>query len=383
MTVRRARNPFRFESPLEPEDLIGRGREVGWLVDAALERRVVSLAAPRRYGKTSVLRAAGRRLESEHDVVVAHVDLLGLADAEDFAARFGSAWRRAVAGRRRLRRQLDQLLGGLAEVGVTVLGSGVQVTRRPAREEAGVAAVHALLDLPGDADTPVLVVLDEFQALHAAWAQGEGVLRSHTQSPQQAGRVAWAFAGSQPSLLAAAFSDAGRAYYQQALALPLGRLADADLAGGIAEQFRATGREVGTALSPLLRLAAGHPQRAMLLAHALWDATPSGGEADNERWLAALAQVRARVADEAAGVWESLSPAQQAALRSVQRHGTATAAPTSPAGVSRASRQSAQDALLRRGLVEQVEVGAGVTGRRYRPVDPLLGDWLDQRKLGG
>ena len=381
MTAPRHANPFRFESPVEPGELMGREGEVRWLVEAALDHRVVSLAAPRRYGKTSVLRAAGERLAADHDTVVVHVDLLGLADAEDFAARFGTAWRRAVAGRRALKRQLDRLLGGLAEVGVTVLGSGVQVTRRPAREEAGVAAVHALLDLPGEAvaaGEQVLVVLDEFQALHAAWALGEGVLRSHTQSVEQAGKVAWAFAGSQPSLLAAAFADAGRAYYQQAIPLPLGRLTDRTLADGISARFGRTGREVGTALAPLLRLTAGHPQRAMLLAHALWEVTPAGTEADDARWRTAVARVRSRVADECAGVWESLSPAQQAALRSVQRLGSATAAPTPPAGVSRASRQSAQETLVRRGLVEPAEL-PGPRGRTYRLVDPLLGDWLERR----
>jgi len=99
-----------------------------------------------------------------------------------------------------------------------------------------VAAAHALLDLPGEAREPVLVVLDEFQALRAACGDGEGVLRSHTRSPQKAGRVAWAFTGSQPSLLAAAFADAGRAYYQKALPVPLRRLADADLSRGTAQR---------------------------------------------------------------------------------------------------------------------------------------------------
>ncbi len=105
------------------------------------------------------------------------------------------------------------------------------------------AAAHALLDLPGEAREPVLVVLDEFQALRAACGDGEGVLRSHTRSPQKAGRVTWAFTGSQPNLLAAAFADAGRAYYQQALPVPLRRLADADLSRGTAQRFTATRKE--------------------------------------------------------------------------------------------------------------------------------------------
>jgi len=372
-------NPFRFEGPLDPDDLIGRDVELDALVTAALERRIVSVAAPRRYGKTSLLRAAGRRVGEDYGFVVAHVDLLGLAGPEDFAARFGSAWRRATSGSRRLRRQVEQLAAGLVGLGVTVLGSGIQVTRRSPGDQTPLAVVHALLDLPGDADAPVLVVLDEFQALHAAWPDGEGVLRSHLQSPQQSGRVAWAFAGSQPTLLAAAFADAGRAFYRQALPVPLGRLPDADLAAEISERFAATDREAGPALAPLIRLAAGHPQRAMLLAHLLWTATPARGQAGHEAWEAALGRVRSIVTDEAAAVWESLRPPAQAALRAVHLYGSATAAAAAGPAASRSSRQAAQESLARSGVIEPDSRRGPRNGIRYRLVDPLLGDWIDQR----
>jgi uncharacterized protein len=373
-------NPFRFEGPIDPADLIGREAEVETLVRHALDRRVVSVAAPRRYGKTSLLRAAGQRLEDSHGFVVAHVDLLGLAGPEDFAARFGTAWRRATSGRAPLRRHLEAVVGGLGEVGVTLLGSGITVSRRDRDAGGTLSAVHALLDLPGDTDEPVLVVLDEFQALHAAWSQGEGVLRSHTQSPQQTGRVAWAFAGSEPSLLAAAFEDRGRAYYQQALRVPMPRLAATELARGIAERFESTGKDVGVGLGPLIDLAAGHPQRAMLLAHLLHEAVPPRGSATERHWQRALDSARRQVHDEATAVWESLTPAQRAALRAVHEHGSPTAAGTSGSGVSRASRQSAGQVLVRRGLIEDDDEPGPRGGRRYRLVDPMLGDWLDQRR---
>lgn len=370
-------NPFRFEGPIDPADLIGREREVETLVRHALDRRIVSVAAPRRYGKTSLLRAAGHRLADAHGFVVAHVDLLGLAGPDDFAARFGSAWRRATAARAPLRRHLEQVVGGLGEVGVTLLGSGISVRRRErGHDDGGLAAVHALLDLPGDTDEPVFVVLDEFQALHAAWPQGEGVLRSHTQSPQQTGRVAWAFAGSEPSLLAAAFEDRGRAYYQQALRVPMPRLADPELARGIAERFESTGKDVGVALGPLVALAAGHPQRAMLLAHLLHEAVPGRGVGTGRHWARALEAARSLVHDEATAVWESLTPAQRAALRAVHEYGSPTSGSST---VPRASRQTAGPLLVRRGLVEPDERPGPRGGRRYRLVDPMLGDWLDLR----
>lgn len=377
-------SPFRFDAPIEPGDLLGRQEEAAELIRLAVDRRVVSVAAPRRYGKTSLLRRVSSDLVAEHDFIVAKVDLLGLAGPADFLSRFGSAWRRAVAGERKLRRAAEQRFGGLASLGVTVLGSGFQVGFRERERSDVISALHAILDLPGEVDRPVLVVLDEFQALHDAWPAGEGVLRSHTQAAEQAGRVGYVFAGSQPSLLSAAFADAGRAFYNQVVQVPLGRLDDHTLAEGIAARFELTDRDVGTALGPLLLLAAGHPQRAMFLAHLLWDRTRRGSGAVEATYEATVARARAWVADEMEAIWLPLTPPSRAALRAVHRHGAATlAAAVREAGIGKHTLQEAQESLRVRGLIEADAARTGPRqGVRYRLVDPLLGDWMDHRGRG-
>ena len=63
----------------------------------------------------------------------------------------------------------------------------------------------------------------------------------------------------------------------QARGVRLGPLPEDALATYIGERFSRSGREVGAALDPLLATARGHPQRAMLLAHFLWERTPPRG----------------------------------------------------------------------------------------------------------
>jgi hypothetical protein len=369
-------SPFRFEGPVEPADLIGRAAEVARLADYARAGRAVSLAAPRRYGKTSLLRAVGATLEQER-FVVARVDLLGLDGPADFATRFATAWWRATERNRGLRAGVHRAMASLAGLGVTVSGVGVQVSF--ARGQDSGPVLQAVLDLPRQSERRVLVVLDEFQAVHAVWPQGEGVLRGHVQ--EQLGHAAYVFAGSQPHLLAAAFADRGRAFYNQTLRVPLGRLDDDALAQALFDRFGATGRDPGTTLSPLLRLAAGHPQRAMFLAHLLWELTPRGGTAGDETWAAALDRARRWTNDEMAAIWATLSGPQQVALRAVHRHGSATVAAAAHAAISRSSLQTAQHSLLRQGLIEDDDRHGGPRqGRRYRLVDPLLGDWVEQRR---
>ena len=64
----------------------------------------------------------------------------------------------------------------------------------------------------------------------------------------------------------------------------LGPLPQEELADFIAGRFETTGRDGGPALGWLLRLADGHPQRAMLLAHLLWREVEAGGAGDEDAW---------------------------------------------------------------------------------------------------
>jgi hypothetical protein len=370
------RSPFRFEGPVEPDDLIGRARETAQVVEYARAGRAMSIAAPRRYGKTSLLRAVGARLQDE-GCLVASVDLLGLDGPADFATRFATAWRRATESDRRLRGAVQRVFAGLSGLGVTVAGVGVQVSF--ARGQDPGAVLHTVLDLPRQVDQSVLIVLDEFQALHEAWPQGEGVLRGHVQ--QQLGKASYVFAGSQPHLLEAAFADSGRAFYNQVLRVPLGRLEGPALADAFADRFERTGRDAGFALGPLLDLADGHPQRAMFLAHLLWEQTARGATADDEAWEAVLRTARSWVADEMAGIWSPLSRNQQVALRAVAEHGSATVSAAASSGVPRSARQAAEASLLRLGLIELDEGRTGPRGgTRRRLVDPLLADWVLRRR---
>lgn len=371
-------SPFRFEAPVSPRDVIGREAEAAKLRDYLLSGRAVSIAAPRRIGKTSLLGKVAEDLGKHRPrVIVVRVDLLGLEGPGDFATRWASAWREAMPVSGRARRGLERAFNGLAGLGVTVAAVGVQVSFT--REEDQAPVLHALLDLPRQADCKVVVILDEFQALYDAWPDGEGVLRGHVQ--RQLGEVSYVFAGSQPHLLEAAFSQQGRAFYNQVLRFPLGRLGVGELQTALGDRFAAGGRDVRDALPLLLAKADGHPQRSMLLAHLLWEQVGRRRAATPEDVEAVLAKARTWVSEEMIGRWESLTPVQRAALRAVHRYGSAVVSPATGGSHSKASLQTAQNYLARQAVIEVDDNRSGSQGGvRYRLVDPLLGDWLDQRR---
>jgi uncharacterized protein len=234
-------------------------------------------------------------------------------------------------------------------------------------------ALHALLDLPlrleGEGRR-ALVVLDEFQDL-AKVREMDAILRSHIQFH---GEVAsYVFSGSEAGLMAQLFEAKDAPLYGQAVPLRLGRLAVGDLAAYVLDRFRGTEREVGDALGPMLAVAAGHPQRAMLLAHHLWEVVPAGEAATHASWQRAFAAALAQLEPELDAHWQRLTTVEQKTLRAVV---AGDGSPYRTAVLERldlqkASAQQALRNLAGRGEVERDD-------RRYRLVDPLFAVWVER-----
>ena len=150
----------------------------------------------------------------------------------------------------------------------------------------------------------------------------DAVMRSEIQHHGPA--VGYLFAGSHVGMMRELFASRRRAFYGQASPVDLGPLSPVDIGAFVAARFEATGRDAGLALGALLDVAEGHPQRAMLLAHALWDRTPHGTTAPPESAVEALDHVmRVDVADELEGTWVRLPAPQQRVLAAVAENSTA------------------------------------------------------------
>src|SRR5918996_1983319 len=279
-------NPFVYSRPIPPDDVIDRDEETAKLLGLAAGGHYVRLYAPRKYGKTSLLQRVLRDAEREEGMVPILVDLYGVLSPTDVAVRIERAYARQLKGG--LRARIDEFLQGTGlGLSLSAMGIGARLQLQPRADP--LTALHALLDLPLRLEERggrrAVIVLDEFQDV-ARIAAMDAILRSHVQFQ---GEVAsYVFSGSEPGLMKQLFEERDRPLYGQAVPLRLGRLADADIAAYVADRFRGTGRDVGDALGPLLETAKGHPQRAMLLAHRLWDHVAPGERADAADWRRAL-----------------------------------------------------------------------------------------------
>ena len=274
-------NPFVYSRPVGPDEIIDRDDETQRLLAAAVGGHYVRLYAPRKYGKTTLLRRVLRDAEQQEGMIPILVDLYGVLSVADTAVRFERAYARQLKGKVRARIEEFLQSTGLG-LSLGAFGIGAKLLLDPRTNP--LPALHTLLDLPLRLEEGggfrALIVLDEFQDITKV-REMDALLRSHIQ--HQGEVASFVFAGSEPGLMRELFEQQERPLYGQAVPMRLERLADADVAAYIVERFRESGRSVGDALNPLVGAAQGHPQRAMLLAHRLWEEVEPDGHRDARR----------------------------------------------------------------------------------------------------
>jgi len=366
-------NPFVYSRPLSPDDIIDRDGETETLLRHALGGHYVRLYAPRKLGKTSLLRRVLRDGERE-GLIPIMVDLYGVLSLADVTVRIERAYARQLKGA--LRARIDGFLKSTG-LGLSLGAFGVSAKLQVDATVDPLPSLHALLDLPlrleAGGGFRALIVFDEFQDI-AKVHDLDAIVRSHVQLQ---GEVAsYVFAGSEPGMMERLFEERHRPLYGSAVPVRLGRLEDADIAAYVSARFAETGRDAGDGLNPLLAAAQGHPQRAMLLAHRLWEQVAEGEAATFADWEAAHEATLAELQPELEAEWRSYSTSEQKALRAVI-DGRGSPFRTRVLEQLALERSTAHKAIRRLAASAAIEPD----GRRQRLVDPLFAEWIG--RLGG
>src|SRR5437773_414447 len=85
-------NPFIYSRPLAPEDIIDRDDETYELLRNVVGGHFVRLFAPRRFGKTSLLKRALRDGEEQEGLIPILVDLYRASSIADVTVRMERAY---------------------------------------------------------------------------------------------------------------------------------------------------------------------------------------------------------------------------------------------------------------------------------------------------
>jgi uncharacterized protein len=370
-------NPFRYSEPLPVEALINRDDEAKELLERAEESNNSRLVAPRRFGKTSLLRRVMHDADRQGWATV-YVDFFGVLTLADISQRIERAYAEQLRGRlatwfagaRRMLRPTLRAGGG-------PLPAGAEITIDAQSEPPLLDRLALPRRLHERHGTRTLVVFDEFQDVLSTTDRADAVIRSEIQHHGDA--ASYIFAGSHMGMMRELFADRRRAFYGQAAPVELPPLPPEEAAHYIATHFQRTGRDIGRALDPLLALAQGHPQRTMLLAHTVWELTPSGQGATEEIWQTAYERAMHQVRDELRTTWTALPAGHRRALTAIAENTSALYAAGRRHGGSRGGAiHTAVQALQDRGEID--EDATARTG--YRLTDPLLAAWIAEGRGG-
>lgn len=370
-------NPFIYDDPVPPEELVDREHEVEKLLELADGAHNTRLQAPRRYGKTSLLIKLCQEAERTGFRTV-YVDFLLATTPMEVSRRIEEAYGRALRGSvRQLFDRMRRSWRGRMKVAPGGVGGELEY---PSATDP-MQRLADLLDLPRKAfeasGERTIVVFDEFQDFLRAEGQLDGLLRSKVQFHRDA--ASYVFSGSEQALLAEYFDNRKRPLFDQARPIYLQPLPDIALGDYISDRFSASGKDPGEALDLLLRLVRGHPQRAMLVAHHLWEQTPSGARADAETLDLALKQVDRETKERFEATWQGVggSANKRRVLKAL-----ALSAETlfnqrtlKAFDLNKGQAQSGLQGLVRDGEVVRLD-GQPIL------VDPLLERWIQLQETG-
>ena len=377
-------NPFEFGRELSGTELVDRTGEVAAVRRVMAEGGRLFLIGPRRFGKTSILRAAAERAQAEGVVVLRYnaeaypaLSLLARALVADAAQTLTGSVQRA--GRKvqeafgALRPQLsynplDQSFS--ASLGVDAAAASGEVLL--------VEALDGLDRLAATSGKRVAVVVDEFQqVVEQGGVAAEGQVRATVQRHDH---VAYVFAGSKTALLTEMTGDAGRPFYRLGSRLFVGPVPRGDFRPFLHDGFVEAGFEVATgAIEAILDLADDVPYNVQRLAHECWTAARDRGPAS----VVSATDVADEL-DRLVGrddpfytqTWNRLTAAQQTALLAVAATGGSGlyARPVLRRyGLALSTMRRSLEALVRAGIAREEE---GQGRIRFRLEDPFLSAWL-------
>jgi len=366
-----ARNPFFYDRPLPPEDSIDRPREQALLAELADGGQTSRLAAPRRFGKTTLIGALAADLRAAGWVVCV-TDFSRCRTIEDIGERLYDGWRRALdrRGTRTAWKRANRDVEAGVEAGVPGIARASVRGKSVGRGERPLARLHALLAMPETlaVERRILVVFDEFQDLLTAGEDIDGLVRSHVQ--HHAGLASYCYAGSQASLMRALFEDRQRPLFGQAREVTLAPFTAEAIAQWVQARFAAAGRRLPAESAGALGAgASGHPQRAAMVAHFLWEQA----RLDEDGLRAAEAAALSAAEGELEQLWSDLTRPQRQVLGAVAE-GEAkllSARSLERMGLGKSTAQQARDVLEAEGYLRG-DAGAIVA------TDPFVARWLRQ-----
>jgi hypothetical protein len=369
-------NPFHYGSPAQGPHFAGREAELQTLMARMSNGISVVLISPRRYGKTSLHRAAQARLARQRPAAaVVEVNVLRATSLGSLASALTSgAYHQSGARWRRARQAVPEFVRRL-RVTPTVTFGPDGIPRFGFDTAVGVRDVEVILAdifaLLNEAATqrPAVLILDEFQAITR---HGPGFPDLIKALADQYPAIALVLAGSRRHLMEELVVAQRAPLYGMAQRLSLGPVAESDMIDYLCQRARrAGGRLDRDTAARIVAVAGPVPNDIQHLAFEAFEVSPAHIDA------AAVAAGMTRATDHEAALYAEaltrLAPGQGRVLAALAEN-----PPDEPYGAAFARRVGLANASSVRKAIGPLTDTEDVVLRAGRLVvaDPFFAAWL-------
>jgi hypothetical protein len=377
-------NPFVYGEVVPGESFVDREAELDRLIGDLSSGQKVFLISPRRYGKSSLVRQALTAL-SRRGALTVEITVSSYSSYLSFLEGYARAlaavetrWERArgwltkviSSTRPEVRYDAEAMGAGRFSVAFPLVQNQRDVNR----------LANEVFTLPGrlaaEQKRPVVVALDEFQAIDAF--NGGSVEHALRAAAQQQRQVGYVFAGSEPSLMEKMIGPR-RPFYKAGPVMRLQKIPAEIFASFIETKFSRSGFRAEAGLgAAIVDLAGNLPYDVQRLAHETWDDVRSSGgrRATMDGLHTTLARLLAEQETMFEAVWQRLTLAQRAVFRAVVLQDGQGLLSSDVRARYRlggpSSIQASLSALIKQDLILK-------EGNQYVVVDSLLREWIARR----
>jgi uncharacterized protein len=315
-------NPFHYGDLALDETFTDREEELATLKADVLNGQNVAIIAPRRFGKSSLVKRAAQDLLAQ-GVLVVEVDLMSTPSKEKLAAKLAKSIHDDVASAIFNAKERLRVFSSLRIVPVVTVNpddGSPSFSFSTARAERDIdETLERLFELPAelaaDRGRQVVVYFDEFQEVTEIDPGLPAQMRAIFQQQPQ---VAHIYSGSKRHMMLRLFNDENEPFYRSAKVMEIGVIAAPAFKDFIKKLFDRTDRGVSDdAVESLLQATHGHPYATQELAYALWETVPEGFTASSSDLQDALSAVLRAENARFTLLWDQASRAQRLVLQAL------------------------------------------------------------------
>jgi hypothetical protein len=379
-------NPFDYGSGLDADRLVDRAEEVREVRQAITTGKKLFLIGPRRYGKTSILKAA-QQLAEQNGATVIRLTAEAYPTLEELLAALVTAATRQLSGNLTKAQEWARKVFGHLKPEISfdfetqTLRAQINADTDPAHEKKQIPMLVETLDslenLAAKTKQSVGLMIDEFQRIIELGGEAaEGQIRAAIQEHK---RVGYVFAGSKTRMLAEMTTHPSRPFYHLGDRLYLGEIPRADFLAHLQQEFTRPGWKVEeAALTELLELAADVPYNVQQLAHFCWNQLRDAGQTTLNVAVVktSLERILTREDQLLTTIWNRLTTVQQRTLLAVvqergkQLHSVQVMRKhsLSPASITQSLR------ILQEAEILRTDEKRGTVGLRF--INPFFAHWI-------